>query len=522
MVNLMFSNLGLDKLRDSLGHQRLFSKQVIIGHKAVCPDPDWMNAGLGGDLTLSYHPSTDVSRRTEGSITVTCIGHPFLPAEPAMGNQAIARWLAQQCGHFEQLEDALAELAGRWLIVAVVNGASRVYLDAAGTRSLFYMKRTNSSLIAASSPALLAMHAGLALDVDVLRHCYEQKWTDGWYGQNTPYEGCRQLLPNFFLDVRSREAKRYWPRQPIAAVPTNEAAARIAAMLEGTINAAAARRPLYMGLTGGYDSRVLMGCAGERRRDIHYFTIRRKPSSKDDVDKAILLAKRFSLSHTVVNQAKTRDKNERLVTTLTVGGLQWDFVNDLLQSWKFIPVDAFELVGNVAEVLRCYYDQSRFGANEIDAHALCRICHVPPSDLALQSFMSWLDSVPHDAGVDLLDLFYWEHRIGAWGALGWGAYDAYVERVLPFNCKKLLEIGLGVNRKDRAPPFDLFREILRVRHPDQLSIPFNKRSLVERLQSRGLMEMRQRLKRLAALARVSNKKSMPAGRDALEALCRLF
>ncbi|MBK8908020.1 MAG: hypothetical protein IPM60_08950 [Rhodospirillales bacterium] len=437
----MFRESALDNVLDTYGNHRLYSKQVIIGRQAFFLDHGWQNIEVGEGLTLSYHPSAEISHHRDDPVTITCVGHVFLPGDPASLNQDIVRWLAEECADFQQLEDALAELAGRWLILATVGGAARLYLDAVGARSLFYVTAQESPVIAASNPALLATYADVPLDVELLRACYRQKWSDGWYGQNTPYEGCLQLLPNHCLDVRSRVATRYWPRRPVEAVPTAEASRRIAALLEGTIAAAAARRPLYMGLTGGYDSRVLMACAGEQRKKINYFTIRRKPSSRDDVDTAVLLARRFALSHSVMEQFKSQEREERRVCTLNVGGLQWDFVNQLLRSWEFIPPGAFEVVGNVAEVLRCYYGGGWAGTDEVDARTLCQLCHVPPSLLALQSFTSWLDSVPRDSGVALLDLFYWEHRIGSWGALGWGGYDA---------CRTGISVQLPDVVRDRA------------------------------------------------------------------------
>src|SRR5690606_5525378 len=46
--------------------------------------------------------------------------------------------------------------------------------------------------------------------------------------------------------------------------------------------------------------------------------------------------------------------------------------------------------------------------------------------------------------VDLLDLFYWEHRMGGWQAQSQLEWDISIEQYSPFNNRQLLETMLGV------------------------------------------------------------------------------
>ena len=69
-------------------------------------------------------------------------------------------------------------------------------------------------------------------------------------------------------------ARRFWPSRAIAPRTTPEAAAAIAGILHGTIEAGLERYGrAAMALTAGYETRTLLACAGHLRKRLSYFTI---------------------------------------------------------------------------------------------------------------------------------------------------------------------------------------------------------------------------------------------------------
>ena len=78
-------------------------------------------------------------------------------------------------------------------------------------------------------------------------------------------------------------------------------------------------------------------------------------------------------------------------------------------------------------------------------------------------FHESLDSWLHDAKefsdkmhINILDLFYWEHRMGSWQAQSQLEWDIVQESFTPFNHRKLIEIMLSVKPELRQEPDYVF------------------------------------------------------------------
>lgn len=76
----------------------------------------------------------------------------------------------------------------------------------------------------------------------------------------------------------------------------------------------------------------------------------------------------------------------------------------------------------------------------------------------------WYDhakSYAQETGINLLDLFYWEQRMGNWGAQFPYEQDIAIEEISPFNNRSLLQIlySLGYNFR-KKPGHLLFQELI--------------------------------------------------------------
>ena len=76
--------------------------------------------------------------------------------------------------------------------------------------------------------------------------------------------------------------------------------------------------------------------------------------------------------------------------------------------------------------------------------------------------------------VNILDLFYWEHRMGSWQAQSQLKWDIAQESFTPFNHRKLIEIMLSVDSKFRQEPeYIFFKKIIQNLWPVLLKEPIN-------------------------------------------------
>jgi len=79
-----------------------------------------------------------------------------------------------------------------------------------------------------------------------------------------------------------------------------------------------------------------------------------------------------------------------------------------------------------------------------------------------------------DHKIPLLDLFYWEQRMGNWGALWSFEQDIAVEGVEPFNNRSLLTSLIEIGPEKRSSPnYTYLRKLIQYLWEDALSEPIN-------------------------------------------------
>ena len=93
--------------------------------------------------------------------------------------------------------------------------------------------------------------------------------------------------------------------------------------------------------------------------------------------------------------------------------------------------------------------------------------------IAEKGIEKWLDEAPSNFNVSLLDLFYWEHRLGVWGACGLTLREAAIDQIPPMNCREFIQLGLATDAGSRTKPYALIREIINETEPTLLNYPFN-------------------------------------------------
>lgn len=417
-------------------------------------------------LAISHDASLPVTRA--GHVIV--LGHVLRPDAPHADNAHIAQRLAS-CSSFECLEQQLAGLSGRWLVIAEIGSERRLYPDAAGSKSVFYARGQF-----ASHPALM----GCAADESLAAYPNAATWPVGL----TPYAGVRQLLPNHYLDLSTFQPVRFGPRA--TPMELDQAVEVIRRHLRGTLDAIVQRGVTALPVTAGYDSRTLVSAAAGL--PVRYFTVidERTPHHDLAVPKAI--AERLNLSWRYVESVAGKKE--------TLGGIWQDPNSDRLGSFAQAP---FVVLGHVSEICRCFYWPSgtRRVARAEDFAEQARLSGCPA---ILPAIRDWLVSLPE--GIDPWDMWYWENRAGGWSSLCCTALDQWCDVISPWNCRAILEAGLGLDVAHRRRPYELHRRLCL---PEIRELPYNS-TWVERspLPWRAREFMRGRLYRAAqGLARAS-------------------
>lgn len=398
-----------------------------------------------GSIQIRHHPRLALNRAESGARELLLLGHAIDPMQPEHGSQDLVRRLVDGGTSFAQLESMLADLGGRWLLLARIGGASRLYPDAGGTKSVFYA----SDGRVASQPG----HFGCPVDHSLSQYPRAGAWPLG----HTPFAGVHQLLPNHYLDLQQFRSVRFGPRR-VEPTSIEAASTEIGLILRGTIAAVLKRGSVALPLTGGFDSRTLLSAAHEHLAQIQLFSILDRQTDRHDYVLPKSLARRAGRPLRFVAPSDIEDVGPNTC------GLYQDPNSSRIGA--FAQAD-FVLLGHLSEILRCFYWKDG-EAPAVNADSLSRLAGFG-GELS-EIFEGWLKGVPAGSAGEILDLFYWECRVGNWSSVCCTALDGYCEVISPYNCRRLIELGLGLDHAYRCQPYELHRRLCR---PEYGTLPFN-------------------------------------------------
>ncbi len=440
-----------------------------------CAQRGWHVQGVA-DLSFCHHPGLTVTRADGSERSMLCAGDIFDSRDPLASNATIVGRLAQTCATPSQLERALDDLGGRWVIAASFPSGAFVYHDAGALKSIC-VYRTDARLVLGSQPGLVAAVYGLTPNQDRVRQI-SAAGAPSWPIWASPYDGVYMLPPNHRVDLTRARVERYWPPEPLGERAMAGASAEIFQATSTLIAAMTARRRCYLGLTAGYDSRMLAACSRDCHDRLAMFTMTGRPSRMDKPtdlsDEAIPAAIARRLGARYKREAFDTNLSPRARQTLSnnAAGMYRDqALRKTLAYRQVAGDDGVVLQALGGELLRTFYTAGSTGkrSNVEQIVARTEFRDVP---FANEGVHTWLQDVP-EAGIDPLVLLYWEQRFGIWASLGLTAREAMVEIWSPFNCRRILQAALEVPAVDRRPPYRLVQGVIARGDPALLRIPFN-------------------------------------------------
>lgn len=241
-------------------------------------------------------------------------------------------------------------------------------------------------------------------------------------------------------------------------------------MLKGYISAISKRDKIKMGVTGGYDSRVLFLASLDT--DCAYFVS--KQSFMDETFHDLTVPKFLSkhFDREIVFEDYEKD-------TIDMQNAEYlhdvDFPNFEQPIYKNAKNYVF-INGNVSEIARNYYGYFQ----SVTPTDCCKLFGTPQMKYTKKLYQEWLQNRPlfRKFGYHELDLLYWEGRMGIWAAKSkTDNYALGIDLLSPFNSKGLLKLLLSTHRKYRDLYFnrlyDLILSELSGHDQELLKLPIN-------------------------------------------------
>lgn len=465
----------------------LFRRQFLLTSNA-CPNLEWWKHETLGPYNLYVHPhlSHYVCHDATRQLDIVLIGYILDPGRPEEGSQEIVERLM----HIGMMDpDAIAvalyPLSGRFVLLIKIESGLYVFNDACGLRTVYYSFEGTGVHIA-SEPNLLSLATNLIAGsryAEYMASEYRKRSLEHWIPSGISlYENVFHLVPNHYLNVSFQTQIRYWPSHEIEALNVEDAADKAGQILVGSLAAVHKNFKLALPLTAGWDSRTVLSACREIAPDFFFYTLEYRALSAKSPDIKIpkrLLA-RVGLDHHVIN-CRGNFEDEKFKLTYENNSDVAHFHDwGMMAYWlgKNYPTEKLCVKGCCAEVARCFYYPNGKHRTIRDAEDFI---HLEPGWDSLEfvhgAISNWLSGAREAAernSVDLLDLFYWEHRIGSWQAQSQLEWDISIEQYAPFNNRQLLETLLGVESKYRCfPEYPLFSRIIARLWPELLGEAIN-------------------------------------------------
>jgi len=460
-----------------------FIHQFVLGPDFVDALGGWKKTVIDESFKLTTHPELTVTQVSAGSKSITVIGYMLDSAQPEATNVDVAELLLESFTGLDQLIVATNRLGGRWVLVARNGEKISLFNDALGLRQVFYTTPDFSEGVwAVSQPGLLAWLLKLNIDDEamefldsfVIRKYREYRWP----GNVTAFAEIKHLLPNHYLDLRSRETSRFWPKGPIGLVEMNAGVGKAIKILQGLMDAAYLRFDLVLGMTAGIDCRTVLAASRKNKSNIHAITVRQgqMPDNHQDPVVAARLLGKLRIPHTIIkafpymSAAFSKTFKENVFLAHEHYGPDAEAI---LQEFSRKKV---AVTGSGAEVARSSFRARIDGSKGVyTAEEIATVLHMGGSEFAVKAYSDWLDGVGDTHDVHLLDLLSWENLHGNWLAGTQLEFDtAWQDIFTPFNCRELLVSLLCIDEKYRsAPDYDAFCELIRIMWPELLDEPIN-------------------------------------------------
>lgn len=466
--------------------QRLVYRRQFFYGPEIEVREGWNRLKLPDGNLLAVHPDLNLTKVEKHGCTLVLVGYLLDPDAPEAVDEDILKRLADITG-LHPLITALDDLGGRYVLFIYQGESNWVLSDAGGLRQVYYHQDDHGRLWLGSQPGLFAEAKGFSYPEEVTSFLNSEtirKYREPWFpGDSTPFGEVKHLLPNHMLNLLTGEVRRYWPYEPIRRYRLTEGARTAAEILQKLMRAANHRFKLAIGLTGGYDSRIVFAASKEIVQDLHVYSMiyHRLSEQSPDITLADELSKFAGVPHQVFRCDQPMDEDFEFLYTHNLDKVHQSYGNIVFGRYQNLNQDYVVVKSVVNEIARCFYYRNGVYPYRVTTDFLCKVSKLGGHPFVFKHFDAWLQEAiqAEHFGYKVLDFFYWENRNANWQAMSQLEFDLAHEEFTPFAHHRLLATMLGVEHRYRCMPKNqLQHEMVRASWPELDRYPYNPRGKV--------------------------------------------
>lgn len=474
----------------------LFRRQFLLTPNKCASLNLWQHKSFG-IYQLYAHPDIELNVIEAGNknIKVALLGFMINPNHPEWSNIPILNDIINTIDSIEDVSKYLHSIAGRFVLIISTSEDTFLFHDPCGLRTAYYTEYENQIYVG-SQPLIFEYVMPVKGNDRFMTYeqsAYKKNNIEHWIPSGCSlYENIHQLMPNHYLRFSSFNQVRYWPSRQLQKRQLDDVVPEACELLVNLMNAGHNRFKLALPLTAGWDSRTLLSACKNIAHDLFFYTNQRIYLSLEcgDIKTPKRLLQLLGYYHHLIDCTKTPNDEFLDLYKRNTSMPHEDSASHVYGMYGVYPSDRVRVKGNCSEIARCYFYMSGKHQPISSVKQIIELvkgwCTLPFVNDQLADWFSKANPIAIDSGVDILDLFYWEHRMGSWQAQGQLEYDIVQETYTPFNHRGLLELMLGVSPAFRsAPNYVLYRKMCKLLWPEVLTLPINppdtKKEIIEKL-----------------------------------------
>jgi hypothetical protein len=477
---------NFEKMFEGQIEKYLYRRHYLLSPRPIECFWNWKQIQVSKDYFLTVHPDLPVIVAKHQDRSIHLLGYIIDAYNPLLDDSKIMESVIKNSKSGDDVFANIADKCGRFVIVVKIGNDFRIFSDACGLRQVFYHVDKDNSIWCASQPHLIAEHLGIKVNKIIesdLNKASLFKTKEYWYpGIITLFDNIFHLSPNHYLEINTRKAIRYWPRERLTPISTSECIPKVSELLRGIIEGAINRFNIAFAISCGRDSRTLFAASRQLANKIDYFTQATRATIHSDPDVLIpsRMTKELGLKHSVLVLPETLDQDFEAILKKNVFTARVSKGLNAISIYNHFKEEKKEIVvlyGNCSEITK--RDRFRFPKTPkwlLSGTALAAMAVMSKSHTAIAQFREWLIPVKKltKYNIDILDLMHWEQRVGNWGAMTFSEYEMVYESLCPYSCRRYIEYMLRVPFKYRTKPkYQLYHQLIANMWPEALEYPIN-------------------------------------------------
>ncbi len=376
-------------------------------------------------------------------------------------------------GAFERT--VLDGLHGSYVILTCPPLGQRLYQDAGGSIPVVFCPESRRL---GSSAAMFMDDEEYAARFDTRLHRANVAGdiSGSWItGTLTAHSGVFRLLPNFFLDLETWQARRFWPKVEGFRLDMSlgRAINTIAPALAGFSEAAAREMRIGITMTAGFDSRVLIAASRNVADRVEYFTFGAPGAGVDQV-MAVKISADLGLRHRFVPVIRASGDEKRHWDRL-VGDVVRESTRDFFPTLRDLPYDAIftGMYGETGRIRLYRQDASTINSAPATAEFVLSRLTLPKDPQVVRNIEEWLAPIAGLPRSAVLDLAFNELRFGSW-AMGQGPVQKAMKPALMPMAQRVIQDAFMRMEPTEQGPTALFEAVARRLWPETMDFPVNR------------------------------------------------